>query len=642
MKNSMTKWGWQGLLVAFVTILFASTVNSQPEPITTIVQEVGQPPTDTLFSYQGQLLDAAGAPITNPEMPMIFKLYDQAVNGTLCWVEDRTGTGTKVAVEDGHFHVNLGSITPFPDTCFDGDLYLQLIIDGEPLYPREQLTSVFHAKEANRLPNDAISGSPLIIEPRDINGEGGEIRLVGGNNTNDWTIDNRFGKYRLFSEGNIYFSIDPDGDTLVDGSLNLNFNPLQGALLWPPSYGGGSQAALPGFFDSLYHATERGFSVTANRPPEGGTTFDSLFTLNTDYAQWTNVSSSNPVELTITHPNENSTWLVQGVMIAFGWRSSLGIDYTVEYLHDADDDGTYEWQTFVNESGNDKYQVYNGDTKWRVQSIRITVTNAGTADQLGKLRIATIQAYSGIHGKPTGTMLDISGDSMYGTLNMNSNDLIEVGILEIEGAGAASMEIGQLSSENMYFDLTEGSATVFRNMVDPSNCPPSQPNCEMMKIKSNGNTIIYGSLDLRGGCATSYTNNPSTVDAQCTSSSIISGAYIEANLQTPIERMQERTERFSHGDLLCWNPDKQQLDLCQIAEDRLVQAVADPNGKPIVLGAEPIKVIGTVQAGDILVTSDTPGYAMVNNNPAPGTVIAQALENFNGESGTIKAMIRKW
>ena len=45
-------------------------------------------------------------------------------------------------------------------------------------------------------------------------------------------------------------------------------------------------------------------------------------------------------------------------------------------------------------------------------------------------------------------------------------------------------------------------------------------------------------------------------------------------------------------------------------------------------------------AGDLLVASSVPGYAVVNNQPAPGTVIAKALEDFAGEQGTIKAMIR--
>ena len=71
-------------------------------------------------------------------------------------------------------------------------------------------------------------------------------------------------------------------------------------------------------------------------------------------------------------------------------------------------------------------------------------------------------------------------------------------------------------------------------------------------------------------------------------------------------------------------------------------AVASDSGKPIVLGAEPIKVLGPVKAGDLLVSSNMLGYAMVNSNPLPGTVIAQALEDFNGERGLIKAMIRKW
>ena len=54
--------------------------------------------------------------------------------------------------------------------------------------------------------------------------------------------------------------------------------------------------------------------------------------------------------------------------------------------------------------------------------------------------------------------------------------------------------------------------------------------------------------------------------------------------------------------------------------------VADENGKPIVIGAEPVKVVGPVRMGDLLVASDVAGYAMVNNQPAPGTVIAKAID----------------
>jgi hypothetical protein len=88
----------------------------------------------------------------------------------------------------------------------------------------------------------------------------------------------------------------------------------------------------------------------------------------------------------------------------------------------------------------------------------------------------------------------------------------------------------------------------------------------------------------------------------------------------------------------------------QIANDKNVFGVIDviPKDKekgeyevaPVILGVHKIKVVGSVKEGDFLVTSDVPGKAMVNNNPAPGTVIGQALED--GRNTIIKAMIRKF
>lgn len=125
---------------------------------------------------------------------------------------------------------------------------------------------------------------------------------------------------------------------------------------------------------------------------------------------------------------------------------------------------------------------------------------------------------------------------------------------------------------------------------------------------------------------------------QLETNSLQTGAIIEANLPLPIEHGR----LFSEGDVLCISAKTYELALCPEANDRLVQAVANDYGQAVVMGAEPIKVIGEVQVGDILVTSSIPGHAMVNNNPAPGTVIGQALQDFSGKSGLIQAMIRKW
>lgn len=57
-------------------------------------------------------------------------------------------------------------------------------------------------------------------------------------------------------------------------------------------------------------------------------------------------------------------------------------------------------------------------------------------------------------------------------------------------------------------------------------------------------------------------------------------------------------------------------------------------------GRVPCKVIGQVKRGDLMVTSDSPGIAMTNNNPQIGTVIGKALGNHDGNGiGVIEVVV---
>ena len=57
-------------------------------------------------------------------------------------------------------------------------------------------------------------------------------------------------------------------------------------------------------------------------------------------------------------------------------------------------------------------------------------------------------------------------------------------------------------------------------------------------------------------------------------------------------------------------------------------------------GRIPVKVIGTVRKGDMLTTSNTPGYAIKAMNPIVGTIIGKALENKDGPGmGVIQVAI---
>jgi len=59
-------------------------------------------------------------------------------------------------------------------------------------------------------------------------------------------------------------------------------------------------------------------------------------------------------------------------------------------------------------------------------------------------------------------------------------------------------------------------------------------------------------------------------------------------------------------------------------------------------GRVPVKVIGRVQKGDLLVSSGKPGYAIVNNDPKVGTVIGKSLavKTTDGE-GVVEAVVGK-
>lgn len=216
-------------------------------------------------------------------------------------------------------------------------------------------------------------------------------------------------------------------------------------------------------------------------------------------------------------------------------------------------------------------------------------------------------------GSLTGTDLGLNGD-----LNLGSDSSTNGHIIGDYSNLMLTNQTGNIrlrSAEHLFFFIdanNDSSGSVFKVIHNEDEMGDIAET--LMTLKENGNLSIRGSLS--------------------------QGALIENNLQTPAELAAEQIERFSEGDVLCWSEDR--LELCSQPGDPLVQAVADANGKPIVIGAEVIKVLGPVQWGDMLVASEVAGYAVAVENPAPGTVIAQALEDFDGEQGIIKAMIRKF
>lgn len=101
-----------------------------------------------LISYQGRLTNVADQPVPDGEHQVSFVLYDDSIDGTPVWAEAAT-----VSTSDGLFTHLMGSVTPLPgETWLDREaLWLELIVDGEPIAPRTRIVTVPYAAVAEHL-----------------------------------------------------------------------------------------------------------------------------------------------------------------------------------------------------------------------------------------------------------------------------------------------------------------------------------------------------------------------------------------------------------------------------------------------------------------------------------------------------------
>jgi len=89
-----------------------------------------------LMNYQGKITDESGIGL-NTTVPMTFELYSSETGEDALWSETQTVTITK-----GFFSVILGLVNEFPDSVdFSTQYWLQVVVDGESMSEREQLTS---------------------------------------------------------------------------------------------------------------------------------------------------------------------------------------------------------------------------------------------------------------------------------------------------------------------------------------------------------------------------------------------------------------------------------------------------------------------------------------------------------------------
>jgi hypothetical protein len=146
--------------------LASRTVRRIAAPLLALVlsQTTGGASVPTTVNYQGRLTD--NSPQQNPvngTVDMTFSIYDTPSGGTQLWLEPAAGT-VAVPVTNGIFNVILGSHgVPLPPSLFAGGTsrYLAITVNGETLTPRQQISSVAYAHQAETAADAAgLGGAP--------------------------------------------------------------------------------------------------------------------------------------------------------------------------------------------------------------------------------------------------------------------------------------------------------------------------------------------------------------------------------------------------------------------------------------------------------------------------------------------------
>ncbi len=140
-------------LLALAAATFASPAAAADKP-------AGIPPS---MLYEGYLTDSNGTPLPDGKYGFTFSLFTQATGGAPVWTEEHL----RIPLAGGRFSVFLGKgTTPRPlDLPFDRQYYLAIRIDGGPeLVPRLELATSaysFRARAADEVADGSITGPKL-------------------------------------------------------------------------------------------------------------------------------------------------------------------------------------------------------------------------------------------------------------------------------------------------------------------------------------------------------------------------------------------------------------------------------------------------------------------------------------------------
>jgi len=148
------------------------------------------------------------------------------------------------------------------------------------------------------------------------------------------------------------------------------------------------------------------------------------------------------------------------------------------------------------------------------------------------------------------------------------------------------------------------------------------------------------------------TNTASKVVARDASGNFAAGTITATATQAQYADLAEKyaaDEELEPGTVVCFGGEAE-VTACDVEDHHAVAGVvstdpaylmnAEAEGVEVALcGRVPCKVVGPVNKGDLLVSSDTKGHARANNNAQPGRIIGKAIGSSEGGEAVIEVLV---
>lgn len=239
-----------------------------------------------MVNYQGKLTNSDGTPVDDGTYNIQFSIYNVSTGGTALWTESQS-----VIVTNGIYNVKLGSLTPIPTDILDNSsLYLGVKVGSDSeMTPRIEVTSTFYALKAGNAESLEGHGS-------------GDFALVGHTHSGEDITSG------TIPEARIPASIARDSEITWGNLMGIPSDIADGDDVGITEE---HDPTVPGFLKDGVDWTE-----IANRPPGLDDGDDVGITAETDPQVGANTENYIP--------KWDGTALVTGTLYDYGGKVSIG------------------------------------------------------------------------------------------------------------------------------------------------------------------------------------------------------------------------------------------------------------------------------------------------------------------------------